>query len=905
MSDEVEILRRTLERERAGRKAAERLLEDKSLELFRAKQGEERSRVAAERHNERLLSLSEAVPDLLFAIRLDGSVTFTQARRAIGGAELAAHVSPALRAAVASAVQSGGHEAADYVLAGRSYEARVARMNDEEAMVVVRDVTRERQLAAALVSRADEASSARADVERALGETLASLDAGFWEIDLRTGASSWTENAYLLHGLSSASKSATIELWRESMDPDDYARIMRSQSTLANPNAIHEYRVPQKEGGVRWLRSANTTTFDDQGAPLRIRGIVTDITAERATADQLSRFAELANRTANAVVVASLDGKIEWVNEGFTRLSGWTLAEVVGKRPGPLLEGPNTDPADISKVNAALAAREPFELESLNYAKNGDQYWVHLEMRVSRDREGLPTGFVAIGTNVTERRLNERKERLAERIAALLLDSDSLEIAGGRLVRDLVTELDIRAAQFWMVAAGREDLVYVDGAAAPAAGDAGRDFLEATRSLTFARGHERTVGVGLPGLAWHWRKAQTLDDLAAAGPDGLVSRRVTEARRAGIVTFCATPIIGPSGVLGVLEVAGTRQYPGHELIPQLLARVAEQLASFMLHDLSRRAFRAVFDQAPDGLLLVDAAGNVEASNARALTLFGDARGRSVDTLIDGASELLREVLDPRKAANDRDDPRLWNRPARGAIGEFSAEISVAATPSSSTQAAILSVRDLTERRRMEAALTTSLREKETLLREVHHRVKNNLQIVSSLLALQSANVEGTAAQAALEETVHRVRSMALVHQQLYDTANLSSIDFGDYARTLTTLLLSSLDPSTELTIEADKVEVSVEQAVPCGLILNELVTNALKHGRSVDGRCRLRLAVRAAGNGFSMSIADSGPGFPSEPAQASSLGVQLVRALVRQLRARSVIESDGGARVTVHVPLAL
>jgi two-component sensor histidine kinase len=185
-------------------------------------------------------------------------------------------------------------------------------------------------------------------------------------------------------------------------------------------------------------------------------------------------------------------------------------------------------------------------------------------------------------------------------------------------------------------------------------------------------------------------------------------------------------------------------------------------------------------------------------------------------------------------------------------------------------------------------------------------VKNNLQIISSMVALQADTIAADDVRQALMDTVNRVQSMALVHQQLYANEDLSRIDFGDYAQSLCGALRSSLDPGATFELEAQPVELPIDRAVPCGLIVNELVTNALKHGRSDDGRCRLRIRVEPCAGGFAFEVADSGPGLAARPAAprsgAPSIGQKLIQALVRQLRAKLTTTHEGGTRVRVEVP---
>jgi len=209
-------------------------------------------------------------------------------------------------------------------------------------------------------------------------------------------------------------------------------------------------------------------------------------------------------------------------------------------------------------------------------------------------------------------------------------------------------------------------------------------------------------------------------------------------------------------------------------------------------------------------------------------------------------------------------------------------------------------------------LRRSLREKETLLKEVHHRVKNNLQIISSLLALQADAAAPELTRPLLESAV-RVRSMALIHQQLYLADDLSHIDLGDYARSMARELVASLAPDARAEIDADAVPVSVDEAVPCGLVLNELLTNALKHGRSPDGRARVAVTLRDHGDRYTLIVRDHGPGLPADfdlqrAGDAASLGMKLVVSLVQQLRADLSFRTDDGAwvelRVRRHAPAA-
>jgi two-component sensor histidine kinase len=221
--------------------------------------------------------------------------------------------------------------------------------------------------------------------------------------------------------------------------------------------------------------------------------------------------------------------------------------------------------------------------------------------------------------------------------------------------------------------------------------------------------------------------------------------------------------------------------------------------------------------------------------------------------------------------------------------------------------------EIGERTQAEVRIAASLQEKEVLLREIHHRVKNNLQVISSLLRLQAESITEPMTRALFQEGQDRVRSMALVHEKLYQSADLAQIDFGEYVRHLVAHLLLSYqgkDQAVALQIDAGVVLLGVNVAVPCGLILNELVTNALKHafpdGR--PGEIRVALQIdQATPQGILgiLEVCDNGVGLPAhmDVAQTESLGLYLVHRLAIQLEGRLEVHNRNGTSFRLSFPL--
>ncbi len=214
-------------------------------------------------------------------------------------------------------------------------------------------------------------------------------------------------------------------------------------------------------------------------------------------------------------------------------------------------------------------------------------------------------------------------------------------------------------------------------------------------------------------------------------------------------------------------------------------------------------------------------------------------------------------------------------------------------------------RRIAERKQAEKQIRASLREKEVLLKEIHHRVKNNLQVVSSLLRLQAHSLKNPDALAAFEESCIRVQSMALVHEKLYQSSDLSELDFATYAPSLTDSLMIAFgtDPSVIcLRFDVERVSLDINQAIPCALILNELVSNALKYAfpNGRRGEIRLRMHRDAAGL-VCLAVSDNGVGLPVDysPDKAETLGLQLVHTLARQLRGNIEVSRAEGTQFTL------
>lgn len=200
----------------------------------------------------------------------------------------------------------------------------------------------------------------------------------------------------------------------------------------------------------------------------------------------------------------------------------------------------------------------------------------------------------------------------------------------------------------------------------------------------------------------------------------------------------------------------------------------------------------------------------------------------------------------------------------------------------------------------------ALDDKDVLLREVHHRVRNNMQLISSLLEMQAGTAQAPEARSKLQETAWRVRSIALAQEQLHEAGNFANVDLGDYIRSLVQVV-GDMQERIAFEVEVDQIPFSLDRAVPIGLIVNELLTNALKHAFPGDRAGTVRVEARRERDGtVAVTIADDGVGLPAaeSPERARSLGFRLVRRLGMQAGAHMSVENAGGTRHRIILPPA-
>jgi two-component sensor histidine kinase len=220
---------------------------------------------------------------------------------------------------------------------------------------------------------------------------------------------------------------------------------------------------------------------------------------------------------------------------------------------------------------------------------------------------------------------------------------------------------------------------------------------------------------------------------------------------------------------------------------------------------------------------------------------------------------------------------------------------------------IVTFADITERQRAADGVRQSLREKETLLREIHHRVKNNMQVISSMLELQRDHAADAGLRDAFAVAEQRVKAMALLHEKLYRAADVTNIDFADYLRELAAESMAAHGvgpPRTALRVTGHDIRLPLDAAVPCALAVNELLTNAIKHAFPAGRSGEISIDLARAPGRIVLTVRDNGVGLPArfDPTKAKSLGLQLVDVLSRQLHGSFRLTSSAGVAAELSFP---
>lgn len=322
-------------------------------------------------------------------------------------------------------------------------------------------------------------------------------------------------------------------------------------------------------------------------------------------------------------------------------------------------------------------------------------------------------------------------------------------------------------------------------------------------------------------------------------------------------------------------------------------------------------FRALLDQSNDAIFLLEIpSGSFVDANESASKQLGylhsEMLGMSMDELVDPhelghVRELFLNMIERREFGGTKTVVAiLKDKNGR----EIPFEINVTIVHFSDALYGVMVARNITERKQAEDKIKASLEEKSLLLQEIHHRVKNNMQIISSLLSLQSNYVQDSEVHDILKESQNRVRSMAMIHEKLYQSKDFSRVDFGEYIQNLNSSLFHSyvIDPERiKIRTDVKDILLGIDTAIPCGLLINEFVTNSIKHAFPNGMKGEINVKFASIDGKIILTVSDNGIGFVNDIdfQNTKTLGMQLINTLVGQIDGTLEISSSNGTKFRI------
>ncbi len=651
-----------------------------------------------------------------------------------------------------------------------------------------------------------------------------------------------------------------------------------------------EHRFRAKDGTTRFVLAIGRPLRNDGGEITGWVGLNLDI-SDRKRAEMTLAASERENRelleTANSIIIRwDNRGKIRFINEYGLQFFGYSVGELVGRDVMTIVgrvEESSGRNLDTLVKDIVIHPGQYTHVSSENITKDGQTVRVVWTNKAILDEQGQVREILAIGNDITA--LNETE-------AALRKSRSQLESA-------LASMTD---AVFISDAQGR----FIDFNDAFVTFHRFRNKDECLRTLAeYPDILDVFMADGKPAPLDQWAVPRALRGEAVTNAEYSLRRKDTGETWVGSYSF--GPIRDKDGRIVGSVVVG-RDITGQKRLEKAL------LAS------EKKYRELVIESAHSIIMRWDNQGVIRSVNEYGLNFFGYARddfiGRDVATIVvehtgkNFAALVKDSIIHPDRytvfpsETTTKDGRTVWvawtNRVITDEQGRVREILAIGNDITALKQAE-------KELRESEMRIKASLSEKEVLLKEIHHRVKNNMQVISSLLALQADELQDAAMRDVLLEVTHRVRSMALVHEKLYQSADLARIEFADYAQTLLNYLWraqGSVGSDVRLTTHLEPLSLSVNTAIPCGLILNELVANALKH--AFHGRDGGELAVSLHGGGqgaVRMSVRDNGCGLPPgfDWTRAPSLGLRLVQMLARQIRATVEVASEEGTEFTIII----
>ena len=573
-------------------------------------------------------------------------------------------------------------------------------------------------------------------------------------------------------------------------------------------------------------------------------------------------------------VTIGIDGKLKDVNNAVELVTGYSRDQLIGTDFSNYFIRPDQAKAGYETVFREGYIKDyPLEIQH----KNGHITPVLYNASIYKDQNGETIGVFAAARDITERKIAEKaliesQQRLSDFIdflpdATLAIDADGRIIAWNQAIEEMT---GFKADEIL----GKGNYEY---------------------SIPFY-GTRRPILIDL--VLKCDKKIENYYRYVKRDKRALLAETDVELNNKNSILWVkAVPLYDSEGnVNGAVE--SIRDITQPKMAKSALKR-------------SEQRFRAVAESAVDAIVTTNSRGNIIFFNNSLTKIFGytkeELSGKPLTLLM--PKRFKKIYLDELQKFKKSGQHRLMGKTVtttglKKDKNEFPFEMSLSAWESDGKTYFTSIIRDLTERQKADEQLKKSLQEKEVLIREVHHRVKNNMQIISSLLNLQTRYVDDEETVYLLKESQNRVKSMAMIHEKLYQSSDLNHINIFDYINSLVKDLFYSYAIPKDLikpVIEVEEINLNIETAVPCGLIISELISNSLKYAFPKGRMGEIHVSLKLMGEKFCLTISDDGIGLPEDFDfdKTDSLGLKLVSSLTEQLDGELELDRNNGTKFNI------
>ena len=706
--------------------------------------------------------------------------------------------------------------------------------------------------------------------ERLLNNIQVLSGTGGWEYDPFIEKFFWTDELYKIHGFSKSFDGNLAEESLKCYDESDREKITELYDKCLNDGVAYDYtaRFTDMQGNKKWVRTKTQAVKNHKGEIIRIVGSVRDVTDEVETLHILKRrqteFQTLVESFDDIVYTIDKEGRFtnlygKWARdeELSTMMLGSTAKEVFGEKNGKV----HRDALKIADKEGHFTYK--WFIQNEKGQKN------HYETKLTRLRgnEMEDSGFLGVGRNVTKeiryrQELEDLKERLNYALVGTRAGTWDWDIETGKTIFNerwaqmlgySLSELEPTYIETWNNLTHPEDLIRAENELHQYfRGDI--PVYDVKVRMQHKEGH----------WVWVWDRGAIFEEDENGRPQRMVGTHI--------------------------DISDWM-------------KAEERLKK------SERKYRELFENSSDPSIL-EKNGHIMDCNQAVLDLLGyekknDLIGKgmleiSPKTQSNGweSEHLYKTTLDEIRNFKKKGLKFEWEHLSKH--GEIVPVETVVTNLTDNDGESIRYVvwRDITDRKAAEKELLDAYEERGALLAEIHHRVKNNLAIISGLIQLQIFGTEDDQAAEQLNKSVNRIKSIALIHEQLYQSKSFSNISLKDniekQANTLFDMYKSKNSAEVNLKLSLEDIQININQALPIGLLMNEILNNAFKHAFVGRDKGEVRIEVSESDNRVQLGIKDDGVGIPDEEEKGKSLGQTLINTFIKQLRADVDMDTENG-----------